>query len=66
MCSTYLDDFLIISPPEATGKDDLRYVLELCRDLGVPIAAHKTRGPSDNHQVSEDRAGYYGQDSETP
>ena len=42
----YLDDFLLITPTEATGKADLRCALELCRDLGVPIAAHKTEGPA--------------------
>lgn len=42
----YLDDFLVICPPGGTQRDDLGTALKLCEELGVPIAAHKTEGPS--------------------
>ncbi len=47
----YVDDFLVVSsPPPPPGKgeaqsDDLRMALKLCKEMGVPIAAHKTEGP---------------------
>ena len=43
----YLDDFLFVVPPnsrEAAGIRDL--AAAVFSDLGVPIAAHKTEGPS--------------------
>ena len=44
----YLDDFLVVSPPGGWGSqgDDLGTALKLCEELGVPVAAHKTEGPS--------------------
>ncbi len=42
----YLDDFLAVSPPGGAQRDDLGTALKLCEELGVPIAAHKTEGPS--------------------
>ena len=30
----------------STQRDDLGTALKLCEELGVPIAAHKTEGPS--------------------
>ena len=32
----------IVSSPEQSGTDDL---VSICKDLGVPIAAHKMEGP---------------------
>ena len=43
----YLDDFLLISSSsEAEGATALALALEKCRQLGVPIASHKTEGPT--------------------
>ncbi len=42
----YLDDFLAVSPPGGAQRDDLGTALKLCKELGVPIAAHKKEGPS--------------------
>ena len=43
----YLDDFLLIGPPNSDICSRLlQSSLDLCRSLGVPIAAHKLEGPS--------------------
>ena len=42
----YLDDFLIISLSKAQGKKDLASFIQLCHELGVPLALNKTEGPS--------------------
>ena len=43
----YLDDFIIISPPRSSqGQESLALLRRLCRELGVPIAEHKTDGPT--------------------
>lgn len=43
----YLDDFLIFGAPDTQEcKRNISQVLERCAKLGVPIAAHKTEGPS--------------------
>ena len=42
----YLDDFILFgSPGSPECKRALEKALEICRRLGVPIAAHKTEGP---------------------
>jgi len=43
----YLDDFLFLATPNSRqGQQILLIVLETLRRLGVPIAVHKTEGPS--------------------
>ena len=43
----YLDDFLLLGPPQSTAcADALQIMLQVCNDLGVPLATHKTEGPS--------------------
>ncbi len=42
----YLDDFLVISPSEGGCEEALAKALQGCQELGVPIATHKTEGPS--------------------
>ena len=43
----YLDDFIIVAPPHSQlCQHHLTLLLQVCRHLGVPIAAHKTEGPS--------------------
>lgn len=43
----YLDDFLILGAPDSDEcKRALEMVLQLCQLLGVPVAVHKTEGPS--------------------
>ncbi len=42
----YLDDFLVISPSEGGCEEALAKALQGCQELGVPIATHKTVGPS--------------------
>ena len=43
----YLDDFLVLGPPDDPECGQaLSRTLQVCQDLGVPIAAHKTEGPS--------------------
>ena len=41
-----LDDFLFVQPSFDRCQRDLNTFLHLCRDLGVPIAQHKTEGPA--------------------
>ena len=42
----YLDDFLFLGPPkETTCAVALQEAHATCRDLGVPVATHKTEGP---------------------
>ena len=43
----YLDDFIILAPPQSPCfQQDLSTLLEVCAELGVPIANHKTEGPA--------------------
>ena len=43
----YLDDFLLMGPPDSsTCAQALKATLDTCQELGVPVAAHKTEGPS--------------------
>ena len=43
----YLDDFLFMGPPgQAACATALETALDTCRQLGVPVAAHKTEGPT--------------------
>jgi len=43
----YLDDFIIIGPPQSKGcANSLEVLLETCRQLGVPVAVHKCQGPT--------------------
>ena len=43
----YLDDFLFVGPPRETScAVSLHKALEVCQHLGVPVATHKTEGPS--------------------
>ena len=43
----YLDDFLFLGPPkETTCAVALQEAQATCRDLGVPVATHKTEGPT--------------------
>ena len=43
----YLDDFIIVAPSQSSQcQQDLTLLQQECSRLGVPIAAHKTEGPS--------------------
>ena len=43
----YLDDFIMIVPPGSPRcQRNLDTLLRVCTELGVPIASHKTVGPS--------------------
>ena len=43
----YLDDFLLVGPPDTSVcAQALQCTLDTCQELGVPVAAHKTEGPS--------------------
>lgn len=43
----YLDDFLLVGPPGSNNcQDNLARCLDLCAQLGVPIASGKTEGPA--------------------
>ena len=43
----YLDDFLFMGPPaDKSCAKALEVALDTCRELGVPVAAHKTKGPA--------------------
>ncbi len=43
----YLDDFIMVAPPEShLCHAWLQILIQECARLGVPIAAHKTEGPS--------------------
>ena len=44
----YLDDYLCVQPPpktEAFIPDSLHIMVEVCKDLGVPLAMDKVEGP---------------------
>ena len=42
----YLDDYILFGAPNSMEcREALDLALQLCRQLGVPIAAHKTEGP---------------------
>ena len=43
----YLDDFIIVSFPDSPQcRDELETLLRVFRELGVPVATHKTEGPA--------------------
>ena len=43
----YLDDFMLLGPPGSHYCEEaLRATVELCDELGVPVAGEKTEGPS--------------------
>lgn len=43
----YLDDFIILGPPQSRYcANSLKVLEETCQQLGVPIAAGKCQGPS--------------------
>jgi hypothetical protein len=43
----YLDDFLFLgSPQDIARATALQQALDMCEHLGVPVAAHKTKGPA--------------------
>ena len=43
----YLDDFLLVGAPNSTEcAQALQSTLQACQELGVPVATHKTEGPS--------------------
>ena len=43
----YLDDFLLVGPPDSAAcAQALQRTLEVCQDLGVPVASHKTESSS--------------------
>ena len=43
----YLDDFIFLGPPGSPECDrNMRWALDICRELGVPVAAHKCEGPT--------------------
>ena len=43
----YLDDFIIVAPPNSRRcASDLRTLVSVCETLGVPLATHKTEGPT--------------------
>ena len=43
----YLDDFIIIGPPDSDQcRKDLSTLESICTTLGVPLAAHKREGPT--------------------
>ena len=42
----YLDDFLFLELPHSPGLFVTEMVFLLCTSLGVPLATHKTEGPS--------------------
>jgi hypothetical protein len=42
----YIDDFLFVIQSKQRADDLLIQCLELCKHLGVPMAAHKTEGPT--------------------
>ena len=44
----YLDDYLVLGGPDSDECErDLEVALQVCQQLGVPIAAHKTEGPGE-------------------
>ena len=43
----YLDDFLVLGPADSPSCDrSLSSLLDVCNDLGFPVAVEKTEGPS--------------------
>ena len=43
----YLDDFIIVSFPDSPQcRDELETLLRVFRELGIPVATHKTEGPA--------------------
>ena len=43
----YIDDFIIIGPPGSSEcQQSLQKALQVCSNLGLPVAPHKTEGPS--------------------
>ena len=47
MVDHYLDDFITMGPPNSDlCRNNLEFILAVCRDLGVPLAIEKLEGPS--------------------
>lgn len=45
----YLDDFLLMAPPESSEcQDNLHTVQHICSLLGIPLAIEKVEGPTDS------------------
>ena len=43
----YLDDYVIVGPPGTSRcADDLHNLVETCKELGVPLAVAKCKGPT--------------------
>jgi len=43
----YLDDYLLLGPPKSCEcQRALETILTCCLNMGVPVADHKTEGPS--------------------
>ena len=43
----YLDDYIMIGPPGSTEcQQNLETLLDAAKDLGIPVADHKTEGPT--------------------
>ena len=43
----YLDDFIILAPPQSPRcRQDLSTLLQVCTELDIPIASHKTEAPA--------------------
>ena len=43
----YLDDFITLGPPSSNQCSvNQRIILDSCRELGIPLAAHKSVGPT--------------------
>ena len=48
MIDHYLDDFIIVGPPESSVCGHaLDLLIKMCEDLGVPLALDKLEGPTD-------------------
>ena len=43
----YLDDFLLLGPPGSpTCQDSMSNMLQVCQELGMPVAMEKSEGPA--------------------
>ena len=55
----YLDDFLFFIPPKSTQSQlVLPYILRVLDSLGVPVAAQKIRGASDDGHLPWNYSGH--------
>ena len=43
-----LDDFLFIEPDKTSCCNSLQKFITICNEIGVPLAEHKTVGPTNN------------------